>query len=626
MTAASNYNAYLPCNRVLSIMELQEQICCYLNAKDFKRCSVVCNYWYSMFGAYRWIQLHLWHKHPREFVMERYGGHIKSLKFWHVDKDILKAIELCPNVDCLDLVLDYNSMWVTYATLESVFVRLQGRLKKIVVRFDVAYFCPSFLWSLCCVPHLAELHLDPYDSEDSESRPDLAKQFVGLLECCPSLQSVVFLPRERFGYGELCFRRSKTASVKRCLRRITNVGTNRPPSTVQEAMARRAEVQLQETNVKRLVSADLSNPDTTIVETTPLRPDSNLLRRLRLQSSLLPITTLYEIIPHCRQLDEIILGGRSHLFSSITWITIATHCRQLRILRFWDMEDMCVLPDVPEFITRFPHLEELEFNMVVFKEEPDVFTDFEAALREHEKKYGHKHPLRVLHLTGNLRRPTRVLGDLLALPSSNIESVTVGGMDVDRHIREIGSASEPFVAGLLDRYEFKAPWTCMETLTHLDFSKVEIRNEGRLERMFGCFRDPGSRLRSLVVSISHIRGMISCETYSYRNSWQVNFRPWAAAAGTTTTEEMLSLLGCNLWFGTIERLTVRPMAQWFSSFSIDNRDMDLFEGRLVVAASPRLKGLVLKEGTMSHWNVGMLGREYPRIFVESDCEDCDCRY
>ncbi|KAF9144670.1 hypothetical protein BG015_012126 [Linnemannia schmuckeri] len=133
-------------------------------------------------------------------------------------------------------------------------------------------------------------------------------------------------------------------------------------------------------------------------------------------------------------------------------------------------------------VTIFRRLEILELNSVMFDKDPnDLYGRFGDALEDHEEMCESRHLLKVLFVSGTLHRPDRVLVDLLALSStlSNIESLTVGGVDVPNYIGKTGPAPERLSSAAQAQDAFKdcSSWGLLSRLVALDISLVDLVDE-----------------------------------------------------------------------------------------------------------------------------------------------------
>ncbi|KAF9545157.1 hypothetical protein EC957_011227 [Mortierella hygrophila] len=304
---------------------------------------------------------------------------------------------------------------------------------------------------------------------------------------------------------------SKAVGVQRWVKRVV-VGV---PVTVQEAIARRAKRVGIDGEQQRDIASTNANSSLLVSNEngTDSQVSSNRVRRILFKSCLLSSSIFHRLIKECHSLDEIVLGGRSFTLLPDTWIVLSAQCPGLRIIRIQECNNLEPLPGVSTFIGMFLRLEELELNTVMFEKDPDDLHDgLDAVLKEHEVKVGVRHSLKALCLLGFLRRPIYALADLLALPStlSNIESLTVGGIDVPNYTGETESASELLSTSALARYAFMdcSRWGLFSRLVVLDISLVDVPDKEMLRRLFDCFRDPNCWLRKLSVNVCHIQDLM----------------------------------------------------------------------------------------------------------------------
>ncbi|KAF9121017.1 hypothetical protein BGW39_010914 [Mortierella sp. 14UC] len=273
------------------------------------------------------------------------------------------------------------------------------------------------------------------------------------------------------------------------------------------------------------------------------------MRRIHFKPTLLSITVLNKLVSQCPFLDEIVFGGRDFSLSPEIWIILSTHCPILRVLRLQGY--VFVPPEVPELILLFPRLEELEFTFAMFNKDPDIFNTLGDAFMEHKERHGSVHPLKVLYTSGKIMHPVRVLADLLALAvPTKIESLTVGGTNVPCNV-----------------------------------SRVEMNDRNQLQKLYACFGDPSLHLRSLTVNINQLRNLISNDLYVLRLN-NTNIPRGRDIKANLQVYRKMASEHCGFWFATVEKLTIRAQLQWFETAG--DRGMNLFEARLVMAASPKL--------------------------------------
>ncbi|KAG9064570.1 hypothetical protein KI688_002828 [Linnemannia hyalina] len=253
-------------------------------------------------------------------------------------------------------------------------------------------------------------------------------------------EGMVFPERKQSGHMGPNPGGSKAAGVQRWVKRVV-VGV---PVTVQEAIARRAKRVGFDGKQQRDIASTNANSSLLVSNEsdTDSQVSSNRVRRILFKSCLLSFSTFHRLVKECHNLDEIVLGGRSFTPQPYTWIVLSAQCPGLRIIRIQECDYLEPLPGVSTFIGMFLRLEELEFNAVMFDNDPDDLHDgLDVVLKEHE-------------------------------------SLTVGRIDVPNYIGETESASEPLSTSAQARYEFKDSFR----LKHNDPERREIKYRRKVWR------------------------------------------------------------------------------------------------------------------------------------------------
>ncbi|KAG0377990.1 hypothetical protein BGX24_005004 [Mortierella sp. AD032] len=146
---------------------------------------------FHLWGAHIWTQFRHKEHHRKSPVLQRHGSRIRHLSCDYLDKDTVKSVtQFCQSVQSLYLHLNLNAFWAHYDVLEGMFITLRDRLTKVHIRFDASVISPMLLWSLSQLPHLTDLHLDPYHSQYFEGKYRPLEEYLSLLRICIGLQSL----------------------------------------------------------------------------------------------------------------------------------------------------------------------------------------------------------------------------------------------------------------------------------------------------------------------------------------------------------------------------------------------------------------------------------------------------
>lgn len=314
------------------------------------------------------------------------------------------------------------------------------------MRFDVRFVDPIRFWGLGKLKELRELYLDPYCSVGGGEAAGYEREdYLSILHVCTGLESFIC------GGMFLELRRPRSGQESRY------------------GGGRREEVMLC---VKKGSSSSL-------LSSSP-KNEGYSLRRLHVQSSPLDVHAFHHLVGLCPLLEELTISRAQGVsFTSKTWKLLSQFCPRLLMIRLENDELVAQhMPDLGDILMMFPVLRSLELVDCRFERDPDLVA-LGARLRELKAEQdGKPHPLKRLALTGAIGHSTQILADALTnLEAVSLQSLTVGktssplpfqryrqrGMSVS----QILEWDEPFV-------DLTVPWTCFETLSLLDFTKVDF--------------------------------------------------------------------------------------------------------------------------------------------------------
>ncbi|KAG0072511.1 hypothetical protein BGZ89_005620, partial [Linnemannia elongata] len=482
----------LMADRVLAIEELQHQIRVYLALKDVKTCTLVSQQWNRYWGRSLWSQIRLQqHHHTNLSFLPRQGPNIQRLSCEFVTPSIIQSItQSCLTLRSLYLHLDKHSANVSSEALEKLFLGVGSvRLTRVHIRLDVLFVHPMRLQGLGKAKELKELYLDPYCSASSSEAVGYEREeYLRLLHVCAGLESFIC------GGVFLELRRPKSVQKSRNGERGKDEGLlrvkkgsssslvssspkgDRCPGGQFTALSRRlssssqSSVDFAPTPSKAHLALSQSIP----------RFEGYSLRRLNVQSSPLDVPAFHQLVGLCPLLEELTISrAQGASFTSKTWTILSRLCPRLRMIRLENDELVTRhLPDLGDILLKFPMLESLELIDCGFEQDPDLVA-LGARLRELKAEQdGKAHPLKRLALTGAMGHSTRILADALTnLEAVSLQSLTVGktsslSLFQQRQQREMSAIQvldweEPLV-------NLTVPWTCFETLSLLDFTKVDF--------------------------------------------------------------------------------------------------------------------------------------------------------
>ncbi|KAK3837582.1 MAG: hypothetical protein JOS17DRAFT_799457, partial [Linnemannia elongata] len=291
-------------------------------------------------------------------------------------------------------------------------------------------------WGLGKVRELRELYLDPYCSVGGGGAVGYKREeCMSILHVCTGLESFicggVFLEMRRFRSG-------------------------------QESR-----------------SGEKKGPSLPMAFTSP-NSEGYSLRRLHIQSSPLDVPAFHHLVGLCPFLEELTISrAQGASFTSKTWTLLSQFCPRLQMVRLENDELVTQhMPDLGDILMMFPVLKSLELVDCRFERDPDLVA-LGARLRELKAEQdGKPHPLKRLALTGAMGHSTQILADAL----TNLEAVALQSLTVGKtssllpfqqrqqgwmSVSQILEWDEPFV-------DLSVRWTCFETLSLLDFTKVDF--------------------------------------------------------------------------------------------------------------------------------------------------------
>ncbi|KAF9948652.1 hypothetical protein BGZ70_002135 [Mortierella alpina] len=285
------------------------------------------------------------------------------------------------------------------------------------------------------------------------------------------------------------------------------------------------------------------------------------------------------------------------------------------------------LPTIETLTTFFPRLEDVTMRAIEFHKDPDLSTlgTHLQQLEDRPQEGGDRRALKHLHYSGSIRRPLKVLLDIVTqIPS--IESLTVG-FTIDA-VRPANEAQEPLPL------ELHRPWVCQDTLVHLDLISVSFADWTLFSQFFEHVQQL-TRLKSLWISISHVRearGISASATPSLKTPTRQrsssspstsddggggspSLEPCVQGSSSSRVlghhESDTRPPGSFFWFRTLQVLRI-GMAYYLNNRQWFERPVVLEEVVYVLQGTPALKRLDLRHMSESGV-VKRLSIQYPRI-------------
>ncbi|KAF9135528.1 hypothetical protein BGW39_002276 [Mortierella sp. 14UC] len=460
---------FLPCNRVLTIQELQDLIKDQLDYSALKACSRVSRYWNSLFAPSVWRGFTVQYKKQRAIAIARRNGlYFQRLTLHTLDKNLLDSMpQHCPNIASLHIHFDHHSSRIQYPILCTFFSRTPTNLTSLYIHFDASLYPPSLLWSISHLTNLTRLDFDVFYSQYFDTKHHPPELYLSILHCCPKLQVLV-------GYG------SFLEQLKRSI------------DYDKDSMS----VRLKKAFVSRALDLP-SNPPPAIHMNNGFD-----LRYLHLRSPAVDVPTFHRIITQSPLLERLSINYGYWNITSETWTILSAHCPKLQELHVWnsDAVDGLQLPDSTVLFYLFPKLKILGLNIVQFPESLDP-SDLKYCRQRYEYTYDIQEPLplRSLTITGpNKRAFTILLYALIAFPA--LESLTIGNTNLSQT-----SAQESSLPGY---YNITEPWECQDSLTWLDLTFIHFPNQATLRQFFGHV-ERLVNLATLYVASSHFQTLMT---------------------------------------------------------------------------------------------------------------------
>ncbi|KAK3837590.1 MAG: hypothetical protein JOS17DRAFT_367894 [Linnemannia elongata] len=562
------------------------------------------------------------------------------------------------NLKTLHLTLDRNSIWISYAHLETFFLQTShnsSHLSTISIKFDSTVLDPRLLWSLSQLPFLEDLRLETVRyNHRAVGLNDLCRE---ILVCCTGLRS--FRMESAYRYRDYVPRlvRWKVEVVGKVARKVGGW----TPECVEEAIARRGQGGLLTASKSRDLSSSTAQQQQQELETgdSPLilravknngnnngriisnsigsksrsrsRSRSNL-RRLQLRHCSFDTLVFSDVIKQASQLEELDIQTLFYRGSSDIMEIVTRHCRHLRILRLSGRNEGMSIEAIAKLLLGLPRLE--EFFMVLNNSELPAWQSLDThLLAEHDQEQehggGYRHPLKTLLIKGYYKETLSTLLEILSLNSLSLSTLTIGSPWFFQIFMEHtpGNLYSPF-APLVERQTpsrdlFSRPWSALkDSLVRLDISttilvdrevagKVFVRLQ-ELRVLKGLYvsarhvKDwfPKNFIVTLPTPVSHRQTNNNDPNHSIVNSGSIGYRTIDRAY---ITQQLPTGTHC---FPCLQDMIVRG----------EDRNVPIpfeitaSEAVFLIAAMPCLEYMCLKRGSVGEKTLNSLKGAFPEYF------------
>ncbi|KAF9572922.1 hypothetical protein EC968_009228 [Mortierella alpina] len=530
--------------------------------------------------------------------------------------------------------MDHRSTWIHYDHLVDFFTRVP-HLTTLQIRFDALQFSPAMFYSLSRLRNLTRLTMDVFLAHRHSSRHHPPDAYMAILDCCPQLQELVVCGLF-FEPPQAATQPTQTPFHQWVQRTLQPLKTN--PSA-QEAIHNPGHAKTWSASlpVHRL-SRKLSKTHAHTSEDTSHLPTYNI-RRLDLRSSKMNNDVFCSLLRRCPLLEHLTLEGVWVGIGPDSWTVLSDSCSRLSTLDLrhsdsvhWQPTIETWLPTIETLTASFPRLEDVTMRAIEFHRDPDLST-VGTHLQQLEDPHGDRRTLKHIHYSGSIRRPLKVLLDIVTqIPS--IESLTVG-FTID--------AIRPADEGQKPPLELNKPWICQDTLVHLDLISVSFADWTLFIQFFEHVQQL-TRLKSLWISISHVR---EARGISASSRDATDLKPTRQRSPSTSDDSLVACVdpsslsmpdleqqqqqqhaqgpssvsvgngypmrppGSFFWFRTLEILRI-GMAYYLNNRQWFERPVVFEEVVYVLQGTPALKRLDLKHMSESGV-VKRLSTQYPRI-------------
>lgn len=558
-------------------------------------------FYYSYFEPYIWkkVVVQTWDKHIVA-DLRLHGSVIRDLSCHRVDRSVLRSIShFNTTLQTLHLTLDQHSVFVHYDQLDETFIRTQACLTTVSIKFDSSLLNVSILWTLSRLPHLTYLCLQVYGTVD------MAALHAEVLSCCLALQ---FLKLDRWKpSGSLPLLRRLKTNVQRTVA----PKAQRSPTTVQEAIERNVIAPNNQTSAFSVVQPRRHLPST-------LEQGTNTnIRRLDLGGHSGDIPAFIKLIKSCSRLDELSLRDGLTALDPPSWVTLSSCCPKLRTLRLAGLKSSLLIGNSLLLITHFPQLESLYIHIKAVQWVDWTTTNIDQSLAEHQRKFGTRHPIKTLSLTGDNTTSLPVLLSILSARSISIETLAIGSLWTFQQYFEKASYRRNdgfrFLTEMSKEY-LRSPWqTAKETLARLDIHSTIIATNDITNTFFRRLQDL-PHLQALCVSTKHIYDWVPI-------AFRVPHYVWK---GRLPIAEAFSRSSCsNLNNSNFSNLTLPTVEYSFPSLDEFIVKSSGFGPHIMttsthaifcIAAMPALECFLLEDGSISKETLGTLKDGFPKQF------------
>ncbi|KAF9139225.1 hypothetical protein BG015_002127 [Linnemannia schmuckeri] len=653
-------NAFAPCNRVLAIPELRDLLYSFFSSglttsttgtlinnsntnKNSKRasCMLVCRHWNSFFAPYHWSHISLTNQNHYDFsqVIQAQGYRVRKFSCSKVDKSILTSlVQHCQSLEELNLGFGEKAFWMQYDFLEQIFIdlartqqwhlqdweKVYGRrgLRKVEITLNMLDFRPRMLWSLCQLPYLRNLTINANGSiGEEESSQYLEDVTLYLLECCPSLESFTV------HYNALTMHRHPF-EYRNWLKEKVETETARGPMTPQDAISRCRHTSPPVTAPRwsewpSEKHGDHFEQPSLAQHSTQEKTKTWNLRRLALYGFRPDTSVLPRIFSRCPRLKEIGIHLGWSITEAETWISLATHCPDLKVLNIsgfsYQYREYDIL-SIPELLAMFPRLE--TFNAKDYPRQDLDLQSLDSSLVTYaENGVEQGHSLKSFSLVGHGSGSLCKVLDVLASRSfTQLKELKIEYTFSSPW--QQAKAVTPNISTEGSLLDFSRSWDVVaRTLVKLDMHGLQFPDKATTVKFFQRLQGFGS-LRVVRASCHHLKDLISTAATT-------DSPTSLAPSDTPNPGDILLLPTVDYRFPHIQDLLIP--AKWVGSLPGQDVASDLHcptnsmltlnDILFLVAATPSLKTLSLARNLIASETAAFVRRVFRQVCLDTNHEE-----